>query len=191
MDRLAVVLAQLLLLLVRPAAERLLEVEVGVLGAHHEADLAGRIGRDGGVCVLNVGEDLLAGLLEVDDERHVEPLVLSCKRSIKLAYGSTVLDRLLHNHQALGRRGLTTLSGDDTTFTEGAVEKLEVSLLEESLRRSLRITGVGDDDIKLVLLVLKVLEAIANEDLDLGVVKALRHFGKVLLGETDDSLGRC
>lgn len=78
-DLLAVVSAQLLLLLGGPAAQRLLEVAVGVLAADHEADLAGGIGGDGGVAVLDVGEDLLAGLLEVGDERHVEPLVLGCR----------------------------------------------------------------------------------------------------------------
>lgn len=63
----AVVLAKVFLLLGGPASERLLEVQAGVLGADHEADLAGRVGRDGGVAVLNVREDLLAALLEVDD----------------------------------------------------------------------------------------------------------------------------
>ena len=77
-DLLAVVPAQRLLLFSRPAAERLLEVAVGVLAADHEADLARGVGGDGGVGVLDVGEDLLASLLEVDNKRHVEPLVLGC-----------------------------------------------------------------------------------------------------------------
>jgi hypothetical protein len=76
-DLLAVVPAQLLLLFSRPAAERLLEVAVGILAADHEANLAGGVGRDGGVAVLDVGEDLLARLLEVGNERKVQPLVLS------------------------------------------------------------------------------------------------------------------
>ena len=75
---LAVVPAQRLLLFSRPAAERLLEVEVGVLAADHEANLAGWVGGDGSVRILDVGEDFLASLLEVDDKGHVEPLVLSC-----------------------------------------------------------------------------------------------------------------
>jgi hypothetical protein len=77
-DLLAVVPAQLLLLFSRPAAERLLQVAVGVLAANHEANLARGVSRDGGVAVLDVGEDLLARLLEVGNERKVEPLVLSC-----------------------------------------------------------------------------------------------------------------
>jgi len=75
-DLLAVVLAKLLLFLGRPAAQRLLEVKFGVLAADHEADLAGRVGGDGGVAIFDVGEDLLARLLQVDNEWHVEPLVL-------------------------------------------------------------------------------------------------------------------
>lgn len=56
-DLLAVVLAELLLLLRRPAAKRLLDVALGVLGADHEANLARWVGRDGGVRVLDSGED--------------------------------------------------------------------------------------------------------------------------------------
>jgi hypothetical protein len=76
-DLLAIVPAQLLLLLNRPASQRLLEVQVGVLAADHEANLSGWVGGDGSVTVLNGGENLLAGLLEVGDEGHVQPLVLS------------------------------------------------------------------------------------------------------------------
>lgn len=76
MDLLAVVLAQLLLLLSGPAAQGLLEVETGVLGADHEANLPGGVGWDRGVAILDIREDLLASLLQVDNERHVEPLVL-------------------------------------------------------------------------------------------------------------------
>lgn len=73
-----VVLAQLLLLLGGPLADGLLDIAVGVLGADHEADLAGGVGGDGGVGVLGDGEDLLAVLLELGDERQVKPLVLGC-----------------------------------------------------------------------------------------------------------------
>jgi hypothetical protein len=74
---LAVVLALLVLLLGCPAAQGLLEVGVAVLGADHEADLSGGVGGDGGVGVLDGGEDSLAGLLEVGDDVEVKPLVLS------------------------------------------------------------------------------------------------------------------
>lgn len=70
-----IVPAQPLLLLTRPAANRLAHIALGVLAAHHEADLARRVGGDGGVGVFGNGEDLLAGLAEVGDEREVEPLV--------------------------------------------------------------------------------------------------------------------
>jgi hypothetical protein len=76
-DLLAVVPAQLLLLLNWPASQRLLEVQVGVLAADHEANLTRWVGGDRSVTVLNGGENLLAGLLEVGDEGHVQPLVLS------------------------------------------------------------------------------------------------------------------
>lgn len=74
-----VVSAQLLLLLLGPRPQRHLDVGVGVLAAHHEADLARGIGWDGGVSVLGHREDLLAVLLELGDELQVKPLVLSCK----------------------------------------------------------------------------------------------------------------
>jgi hypothetical protein len=75
-DLLAVVLAQLVLLLRCPAAKRLLEVALAVLGADHEADLTGWVGRDSCVGVLDVGENSLARLLEVGNDVEVQPLVL-------------------------------------------------------------------------------------------------------------------
>jgi hypothetical protein len=39
--------------------------------------LAGWVGGDGGVCVFDGGEDLLAVLLQLGDQWEVEPLVLS------------------------------------------------------------------------------------------------------------------
>lgn len=77
-DILVVVAAQTLLLLAGPGADGLLEVARAVLAADHEADLAGGVGGDGGVGVFGGGEDLLAGLLEVCDQRKVKPLVLGC-----------------------------------------------------------------------------------------------------------------
>lgn len=72
-----VVAALLLLLLGGPAAQGDADVAVGILAADHEADLAGGVGGDGGVGVLGDGEDLLAVLLQLGDERKMEPLVLS------------------------------------------------------------------------------------------------------------------
>ena len=88
-ELLAVVPAKLLLLLGGPAAEGLLEVAVGVLAADHEADLTGGVGRDSGVTVLDVGEDLLASLLEVDNEGHVKPLVLGYMGMLAIDQNST------------------------------------------------------------------------------------------------------
>lgn len=75
MNGLVVVSAQLVFLFWGPATKRLLDVAVGVLTADHEADLAGWVGWDGGVCVLDRGENLLAILLELGDQWEVEPLV--------------------------------------------------------------------------------------------------------------------
>jgi len=70
------------------------------------------------------------------------------------------------------------------------VEELEVGLLEERFGRALGIRGIRDDDVEGVLEVVEELEAIANVDLDIGVVEALGHVGEVLLGEADDGLAR-
>jgi len=91
--------------------------------------------------------------------------------------------------QGLGSRmGLTTLRANDTTLAESAIQELKVCLLEECLGGSLWVTRVGDDDVKLALLVFEELEAVADNRLGLGVVEADRHAGEVLLGETDDGL---
>lgn len=86
------------------------------------------------------------------------------------------------------RRGLTTLRGNDTTFAEGAMEQFKVCLLEKGLSRTFRVAGVGDDDVKLALLVLEELEAVANDGGSLRVFEANGHAREVLLGETDDGL---
>jgi hypothetical protein len=80
-DVLVVVAEELLLLLWGERAHRLRELTLGILAAHHEADLAGGVGWDGRVGVLDVREDLLAILLELGDQWEVEPLVLSCEWS--------------------------------------------------------------------------------------------------------------
>ena len=82
MDLGVVVSAKLILLLWAPATQWLANIALGILAANHEADLAGWVGGDGGVCVFDRGEDLLAVLLQLGDQWEVEPLVLSC---IKLA----------------------------------------------------------------------------------------------------------
>ena len=77
MDIGVVVTVDLVLLLGWEAAERVLEVAVGILAADHEADLTRWVGWDGGVGVLDVWEDLLAVCLELGDQWEVKPLVLS------------------------------------------------------------------------------------------------------------------
>ena len=84
MDLGVVVPAELDFLLGGPGAEGNLDVHVGVLAAHHEANLAGGVGRDGGVGIFSNGEDLLAILLELGDQGKVEPLVLSCEGSLAI-----------------------------------------------------------------------------------------------------------
>ncbi len=85
----------------------------------------------------------------------------------------------------------TTLSRDNTTLLEGTKEELEVWLLEESLGWALWVGGVGDDDIKLVLVVVEELEAVSNVDLDFWVLVGDGHSWEELLGETDDGLVMC
>ncbi len=73
---------------------------------------------------------------------------------------------------------------------EGLLEQGEVGLLEEHLCGADRVGGVGDDDVEagLVLGVLEESEAVADDDLGLGVVETLGHLGEVLLGDTGDGL---
>jgi len=85
-----------------------------------------------------------------------------------------------------------TLYADlDPQDAQSIVQKLEVGLLEQALGGTLGVRGVGDDDIKAVLVVVQELEAIANVDLALGVLVTLGHLGQVLLGETDNGLLLC
>lgn len=72
-----VVSAQLLLFLHAPAPDWFLDVALGIFAANHEAYLARRICRDGGVGVFDGGKYLLAGFLERCDEGEMQPLVFS------------------------------------------------------------------------------------------------------------------
>jgi hypothetical protein len=73
-----VVAVALVLLVLGEGTKGLRDVTVGVLGADHESNLSGGVGRDGSVGVLDGGEDLTARLLELSDELKVKPLVLGC-----------------------------------------------------------------------------------------------------------------
>jgi hypothetical protein len=71
-----VVSAKLILLLRSPLAQGLANITAGILAADHEADLTRWVGGDGGICVFNGWEDLLAVLLQLGDQWEVQPLVL-------------------------------------------------------------------------------------------------------------------
>lgn len=77
---------------------------------------------------------------------------------------------------------------DNAALAQGAVQQLKVRLLKQALGRAVGVRRVGDDDIKLVLVVVEELEAVADVDLDLGVVEASSHAGQVLLRQADDGL---
>lgn len=79
MDLRRVVSALLILLLLGPGSEGVLDVGLGVLGADHKADLTRGVGGDGGVGVLGDGEDGTAVLLETSDEGEVKPGALGYK----------------------------------------------------------------------------------------------------------------
>lgn len=75
-DARVVVLALLDLLLGSPLAQGLGDIAASLLAADHEANLARRVGRDGGEAVLGNGEDGGTVLLDLLDQRQVEPLAL-------------------------------------------------------------------------------------------------------------------
>jgi hypothetical protein len=77
-----IILAQLLLLFRSKRANRLLDIAIGILAADHEANLAGRICRDGSVGVFDGGEDFFAVFLELGDQWQMEPLVLGCAKEV-------------------------------------------------------------------------------------------------------------
>jgi hypothetical protein len=83
-DLRVVVSAQLLLLLWGPGPNGHLDIAIGVLAADHEANLSRGVGWDSGVSVLGNREDLLAVLLQLGNERQVEPLVLSYYNKLAL-----------------------------------------------------------------------------------------------------------
>jgi hypothetical protein len=152
-----VVTAELILLFGGEATERLSDVGVSILGAEDVTDLARGVGGDAGVSILNLRVEILTEVLDLLDERQVEPHAF-------------------------------TLSGEDTLFGKSVLQELEEISTKERLSGTIGIRGVSDDDIILVGLVLQEFETITNVDVDLGVLKANRHVGEVLLGNTRDGL---
>lgn len=65
---LVVISAQFLLFLRIPAPKRFSDIEVGILGAHHEANLAGGISWNGSIGIFDDGEHFLAIFLEFGDQ---------------------------------------------------------------------------------------------------------------------------
>ena len=86
------------------------------------------------------------------------------------------------------RRKCPTLCSNNAAFFKSFEEQLKVWLLKQALCWSFWIRGVGDYNIKLVLVVVEELEAISDIDLDLGVLIGDGHAWDVLLRKTDNSL---
>jgi hypothetical protein len=80
------------------------------------------------------------------------------------------------------------LGSDHASFAQSSVQQLKVRLLEQRLGRAFGVRAVGDDHVELVLVVSQKLKAVANVDLDVGVLETNAHAGKIFLGYTDDSL---
>jgi hypothetical protein len=75
-----------------------------------------------------------------------------------------------------------------SSHLQSSEQKLKIWLLEQRLCRAFRIRRIGNDNIKLILIVFEELEAVSNMDLCLGVVEPNRHMGEILLGKANNSL---
>ena len=76
---------------------------------------------------------------------------------------------------------LQTLSTQHAVVLQRRLHQVVVLFLKERLGRSDRIGRIRDDDVKLALVLLHELEAVANVQRELGTAEARRHVGKVLL----------
>lgn len=68
MNIFVIVPAQLLLFLYAPAPEGCFHIPIFGFAAHHKSDLATRVCRDSGVCILDGGKYFFAGFLEVGNK---------------------------------------------------------------------------------------------------------------------------
>lgn len=71
MHLLAVVLEQLVLLGIVQSSQRLRHIAARILGAHHETNLAARVGGNRRPSILGNGEDRLAVLLQLLDDAQM------------------------------------------------------------------------------------------------------------------------
>jgi hypothetical protein len=92
------------------------------------------------------------------------------------------------NVRFLDKEERTTLCSNNSPVLEGTEQQFEVWLLEQALCWSLWVGRIGDDNIKLILVIIQELESISNVSLDLWVLVTDCHAGKVFLGETDHGL---
>jgi hypothetical protein len=92
------------------------------------------------------------------------------------------------NVQFLDKGERTTLCSNNSAVLEGTEQQFEVWLLEQALCWSLWVGRIGDDNIKLILVIIQEFESISNMSFDFWVLVTDCHPGKVLLGETDHGL---
>lgn len=80
------------------------------------------------------------------------------------------------------------MSGNDTAFTQGVEQQLEIGFLEQGLCWSFWVRTVSDDDVKFVLAVCEELESIGHVHLYIRVLEADAHSWEVFFGDADDGL---
>jgi hypothetical protein len=78
------------------------------------------------------------------------------------------------------------LGSDDASLLQRAEQQLKVRLLEQTLRRALRVAGVSDDNIELILPVREELEPIPHERLRLRMLEPDAHARQVLFAYADN-----
>jgi hypothetical protein len=152
-----VVTTELILLFRSELTERFSEVDVSVLGTHNVTNLTRGVSGDASVSIFNLRVKILTEILDLSNERKMEPHTF-------------------------------TLSGENTLLGKSILQKLEEIRTKERLGGTIGIRGISNNNIILVGLILQEFETITNVDLDLGVLETNGHVGKILLGNTRNSL---
>lgn len=126
-DLRVVVTTELILLLGSELAKRLSEVDISILGAHDVTNLTRGIGRDRGVSIFNLRVEILTEILDLSDERKMEPHAFTLGREDTLL-GKSILQKLeeIRTEKRLCRTiGIRGISNDNIVLVGLVLQELE------------------------------------------------------------------
>lgn len=122
-----VVTTELIFLFLGERTERFSEVSVSILGTHDVTDLTTGVSRDASVSILNLRVKVLTEILDLSDERKMEPHAFTLSREDTL-FGKSVLQKLEEirtKERFSGTIGIRGISDNNIVLVDLILQELE------------------------------------------------------------------